>query len=58
MEERVPHKAEQCSEQAVCHHELVDNHCIWPGHVTLVIAGTVIPLADNCYLAHKGPIAT
>ena len=55
MEKRIPHKTEQCSEQTVRHHELVDDDCVWPGHVTLVIAGTVTLLANNYHLIKGGP---
>lgn len=36
VEKRVSHPTQQCSEQIVCRHELVDNHNIRARHVTLV----------------------
>lgn len=47
MAKRLPHPARQCAKQTVCHHELVDNHNIWAGPVTMVIAATIISFATT-----------
>lgn len=41
LEERLPHPPGQCTEQAVCRHQLADHNHIWSGHVSMVNACAV-----------------
>lgn len=47
MAKRLPHPTRQCTEQTVCRHELVDNHNIRAGLVTMVIGATIISFATT-----------